>query len=117
MCAESGNHRGAATPVGFANYARVFADEELVNAILNALKLILFFSLIPVSLGLVVAAVIRRSAGGRFGAVARTVLFTPQIIPLVAAGIMWNWVLAKSGTVNQFFTAGRVVVKGLARML
>ena len=32
-------------------------------------------------------------------------LFLPQIIPLVAAGIMWNWVLAKSGTVNQILTA------------
>lgn len=96
---------GPATQVGLANYARVFADEELLNAIFNAFKLILFFSIIPVSLGLVVAAVIRRSAGGRFGTVARTVLFTPQIIPLVAAGIMWNWVLAKSGTVNQFLSA------------
>ena len=47
------------------------------------------------------ASFIRRAAGGRFGTVSRTVLFLPQIIPLVAAGIMWNWVLAKAGTVNQ----------------
>lgn len=96
---------GPATPVGLANYATVFGDEELVNAILNALKLIVFFSFIPVSLGLVTASVIRRAATGRFGTVSRTVLFLPQIIPLVAAGIMWNWVLAKTGTINQLLSA------------
>jgi raffinose/stachyose/melibiose transport system permease protein len=96
---------GAATMVGLDNYATVFRDEELLNSIFNAFKLILFFSFVPVSLGLVTASVIRRAASGRFGTVARTVLFVPQVIPLVAAGIMWNWVLAKSGTINQILTA------------
>ena len=99
------NGVGVATWVGLDNYARVFSDEELLNAIFNAFKLIFFFSVIPVSVGLVTASFIRGAARGRFGTVSRTVLFLPQIIPLVAAGIMWNWVLAKSGTVNQILTA------------
>jgi raffinose/stachyose/melibiose transport system permease protein len=99
------NGVGAATFVGLDNYVTVFSDEELLNAIFNALKLIVFFSFIPVSVGLVTASIIRRAATGGFGTVSRTVLFLPQIIPLVAAGIMWNWVLSKSGTVNQFLTA------------
>jgi raffinose/stachyose/melibiose transport system permease protein len=99
------NGVGVAKWVGLDNYATVFSDEELLNAIFNAFKLIFFFSVIPVSVGLVTASVIRGAARGRFGTVSRTVLFLPQIIPLVAAGIMWNWVLAKSGTVNQILTA------------
>ena len=99
------NGVGAATWVGLDNYPTVFSDEELLNAIFNAFKLIFFFSVIPVSVGLVTASVIRRAASGGFGTVSRTVLFLPQIIPLVAAGIMWNWVLSKSGTVNQILTA------------
>ncbi len=99
------NGVGVATWVGLANYVTVFTDDELLNSIFNALKLIVFFSFIPVSVGLVSASVIRRAVTGRFGTVSRTVLFLPQIIPLVAAGIMWNWVLAKSGTVNQILTA------------
>jgi raffinose/stachyose/melibiose transport system permease protein len=99
------NGVGVATWVGLDNYVTVFSDEELLNAIFNALKLIVFFSFIPVSVGLITASVIRRAATGGFGTVSRTVLFLPQIIPLVAAGIMWNWVLSKSGTVNQFLTA------------
>ena len=83
----------------------MFSDDELLNSIFNAFKLIIFFSVIPVSVGLVTASIIRGAARGRFGTVSRTVLFLPQIIPLVAAGIMWNWVLAKSGTVNQILTA------------
>ena len=85
----------------------VFSDDELLNSIFNAFKLIFFFSVIPVSVGLVTASIIRGAARGRFGTVSRTVLFLPQVIPLVAAGIMWNWVLAKSGTVNQILTRRR----------
>jgi raffinose/stachyose/melibiose transport system permease protein len=99
------NGVGVATWVGLDNYATVFSDEELLNAIFNAFKLILFFSVIPVSVGLVTASIIRGAARGRFGTVSRTVLFLPQVIPLVAAGIMWNWVLAKSGTANQILSA------------
>ena len=99
------NGVGAATWVGLDNYAKVFADDELIGTILNSFKLIVFFSFIPVSLGLVTASVIRRAATGGFGTLSRTVLFLPQIIPLVAAGIMWNWVLAKSGVINQLLTA------------
>ena len=32
---------------------------------------------------------------------ARTVLFLPQVIPLVAAGIIWGWLLALPGLINQ----------------
>ena len=107
------NGVGVATWVGLDNYARVFSDEELLNAIFNAFKLIFFFSVIPVSVGLVTASIIRGAARGRYGTVSRTVLFLPQVIPLVAAGIMWNWVLAKSGTANQILSA--VGLEGITR--
>lgn len=86
--------------VGLGNYVNVLTDPDLVGVILNAFKLIFFFSFLPVGLGLIVAAVMRRIATGRFGTASRTVLFLPQIIPLVAAGIAWKWVLSTSGVVN-----------------
>ena len=67
----------------------------------NAFKLIVFFSFVPVLLGLLVAATIRRIAQSRLAVVARTVLFLPQVIPLVAAGIIWTWLLSSTGLVNQ----------------
>ncbi|MCB2412913.1 sugar ABC transporter permease [Demequina sp. TTPB684] len=92
-----------ATWIGFDNYARLFTDEELFGSILNAFQLILYFSLVPVTLGLIAAALIRKFGTSRLALVSRTVLFLPQVIPLVAAGIMWTWLMATDGAVNQFF--------------
>ena len=99
------NGVGPATWVGLANYANVLGDPDLFGTILNSFKLVVFFSLIPVGLGLVTASVIHRVAPGRLGSAARTVLFLPQVIPLVAAGIIWGWLLALPGLVNQVVAA------------
>jgi len=92
---------GASPWVGFDNYARVFTDPELFGTIVNAFELIVFFSGFPVLLGLAIAGTIRRIATSRLAVVARTVLFIPQVIPLVAAGIAWSWLLSSDGLVNQ----------------
>jgi raffinose/stachyose/melibiose transport system permease protein len=99
------NGIGPMTWVGLKNYATVLEVPDLLGTIVNAFKLVLFFSLIPVTLGLVVASVIHRIAPGRFGSVARTVLFLPQVIPLVAAGIIWGWLLALPGLINEILRA------------
>ncbi len=52
-------------------------------------------------IGLGVASAIRNHLDGRFGTAARTILFIPQVIPLVAAGIAWTWMFATNGVVNQ----------------
>jgi raffinose/stachyose/melibiose transport system permease protein len=96
---------GPMTWVGLNNYATVMGVPDLLGTIFNAFRLVLFFSLIPVTLGLVVASVIHRVATGRLGAVARTVLFLPQVIPLVAAGIIWGWLLSLPGLINQTLRA------------
>ncbi len=44
---------------------------------------------------------------------ARTVLFLPQVIPLVAAGIAWSWLLSSTGLVNQVLS--RVGLGGVTR--
>jgi raffinose/stachyose/melibiose transport system permease protein len=95
---------GASTWVGIDNYVRVFTDSELFASILNAVKLIVFFSVVPVILGLVIASTIRRIATSRLALAARTVIFLPQVIPLVAAGIAWSWLLSSTGLVNQLLS-------------
>jgi len=99
------NGVGPATWVGLKNYATVFEVPDLLGTIVNAFWLVIWFSLIPVGLGLIVASVIHRMATGRLGAIARTVLFLPQVIPLVAAGIIWGWLLALPGLINQILRA------------
>ena len=87
---------------GADNYSEVFTDPDLSGTIVHAFELILFFSAIPVLLGLAIASTIRQIATSRLALVSRTVLFLPQVIPLVAAGIAWSWMLSSSGLVNQF---------------
>ncbi|GAA3929271.1 carbohydrate ABC transporter permease [Actinoplanes auranticolor] len=98
------NGIGAATWTGLDNYVRLVTDPELSGTILHAFELILFFSFVPVLLGLAVAATIRQIAQSRLALVARTVLFLPQVIPLVAAGIMWTWLLSTTGLINQLLS-------------
>jgi raffinose/stachyose/melibiose transport system permease protein len=95
------NGIGPMTWVGLTNYRTILEVPNLLGSILNSFELVVFFSFIPVALALVVASVMHRVAPGRLGAAARTVLFLPQVIPLVAAGIIWGWLLALPGLVNQ----------------
>lgn len=91
--------------IGLDNYVTILNDPDLIGTIYNAFILVIFFSFIPVSLGLIVASIIYRIAPGKLGAIARTVLFLPQVIPLVAAGIIWGWLLALPGLINQILDA------------
>ena len=95
------NGIGEMTWVGLKNYITVLQVPKLLNSIGNAFKLVLWFSFIPVGLGLFISSVIHRVATGKLGSVARTVIFLPQVIPLVAAGIIWGWLLALPGLINQ----------------
>ena len=99
------NGIGSMAWVGLRNYATVLQVPDLLETIFNSFRLVVFFSFIPVALGLVVASTMHRVATGRLGAVARTVLFLPQVIPLVAAGIIWGWLLALPGLINQILRA------------
>jgi len=95
---------GAATWAGVENYAKVFTDERLVVALRNGLGFIIFYTVFPVALGLIIAAVIaaRPRRGSGF---VRTVLFLPQILPLVAVGVVWRYLYAAEGPINQALSA------------
>ncbi|GAA1145206.1 MULTISPECIES: carbohydrate ABC transporter permease [Microbacterium] len=95
---------GAATWAGIENYLRVFTDDRLLVALRNGLGFIVFYTAFPLVLGLVIAAVIaaRPRRGSGF---VRTVLFLPQILPLVAVGVVWRYLYAADGPINQFLTA------------
>ncbi len=95
---------GEMTWVGLRNYETILQVPDLLETIFNAFRLVIWFSFIPVALGLVVANIIHRVAIGKLGTIARTVLFLPQVIPLVAAGIIWGWLLSLSGLINQILS-------------
>lgn len=95
----------ASTFVGVQNYIEVFTDPELFGSILHSFYLIIFFSIIPIVLGLMIAVLIKdmRSKVGR--GIAQVCLFLPRVIPGAAAGVAWTWMLADKGTINQILRA------------
>lgn len=99
------NGVGVSTFVGAANYVEVLTNPVLLGSILNAFTLIVFFTIIPISVGLMLASLIRSMRQGPASSIAQTILFLPQIVPLAAAGIAWSWMYAQTGTVNQFLNA------------
>jgi raffinose/stachyose/melibiose transport system permease protein len=91
--------------VGFGNYTQIFQSPELVASIRNSLSLIVFFSVLPIFFGLLLANFIVRIRTARIRSITQVVLFFPQILPLAASGIAWNWMYAQNGVVNQFLRA------------
>ncbi|WP_205718721.1 carbohydrate ABC transporter permease [Actinomadura sp. WMMA1423] len=96
---------GTATPAGLDNWKALVTRAELLHSVENAFVLVVFYTVLPVGLGLVAATLIRELKPGPFNTVARVVLFIPQVLPLVAAGIAWTWMYSSDGLVNQILRA------------
>lgn len=103
---------GLGTWVGLDNYVAVVTDPELRSPFLHALVLVGFFSLVPVTLGLFLAALTTRSQV-RGAALFRTVIFLPQVIALTVVAVVWRQIYAPQGPLND---ALRVIgLDGFAR--
>ncbi len=95
---------GLGTWVGLDNYVAVFTDPDLRAPFLHALVLIVFFSFVPVALGLLLAALMTRTqvrGAGFF----RTVVFLPQVIALTVVAVVWRQIYAPKGPLNDVLRA------------
>ncbi len=86
--------------VGLDNYRRVFTDPQVRETFGHALVLVGFYALLPLILGLFLAALISRM---RIRGISgfRAILFLPQVVALVAVGVVWRWILAPDGPLNE----------------
>lgn len=94
---------GPSTFVGLANYADLLADRRFLAAISHALVLILFYSVLPLIVGLVLAAILRRGQVRGLGFF-RTLIFMPQVIALVVVAIAWYQIYSPDGLLNSALT-------------
>ncbi|MET7935628.1 sugar ABC transporter permease [Streptomyces sp. NPDC005322] len=101
-----------ATPAGFDNYRDLFGDPALRAPFAHALVLLVFYSALPVAIGLLLAAVMSR-VRVRGMTFFRTVLFLPQVLALIVVGVAWRSILAPDGLLNDTLRA--VGLGGLAR--
>ncbi|KUJ68439.1 sugar ABC transporter permease [Streptomyces albus subsp. albus] len=89
-----------ATWAGLDNYRDLLTDPKLRAPFAHALLLLVFYSALPVALGLLLAALLSRGRvrGTTFF---RTVLFLPQVLAMVVVGVAWRSVLAPDGLLND----------------
>ncbi|EFL20936.1 transmembrane permease MsmF [Streptomyces himastatinicus ATCC 53653] len=93
-----------ATPAGFDNYRDLFGDPALRAPFAHALLLLVFYSALPVAIGLLLAAAMSRVRihGMTFF---RTVLFLPQVLALIVVAVAWRSILAPDGLLNDTLRA------------
>jgi raffinose/stachyose/melibiose transport system permease protein len=92
------------TWVGLGNYRDVLTDPELRAPFGHSLVLLVFFSALPIVLGLALAAVMARMrlrGGGFF----RTAIFLPQVVTMVVVAIAWRAIYAPDGSLNDALRA------------
>ncbi len=88
------------TWVGFDNYVEVFGSEALRAAFGHALILMLFFAVLPLCVGLLLAALLNRAKVRGLGFF-RTVVFLPQVVAMVVVAVAWRRIYAPDGTLNS----------------
>ena len=88
-----------ATFVGFGNYVKMFNDPDLLGSFGHSAILILFYAVLPICLGLVVAAILNRAQVRGLGFF-RTVIFLPQVIAMVVVAVAWTRLYSTDGSIN-----------------
>ena len=100
------------TWVGLDNYVKVVQDEGLRAAFTHALVLMLYFAVVPLAVGLLLAAILNRAKVRGLGFF-RTVVFLPQVVAMVVVAVAWRRIYAPDGTLNSLLQA--VGLDGLTR--
>ncbi len=97
-------YTGEAPWVGFANYAAVVSSPVFSKAMLNTVLFTAGSIAGQFVIGLALAMFFRR----RFplNGVLRSLILLPWLIPLIASGAVWRWILDKdNGALNRFLAA------------
>jgi alpha-glucoside transport system permease protein len=95
--------------VGLRNYLYIFTDQSMLIVLRNNALWLVFFTLVTVTLGLLVAVLTNRV---KYEALAKAFIFLPLGISFVAAGVIWRFMYAfqpkgapQIGTVNAALTS------------
>jgi raffinose/stachyose/melibiose transport system permease protein len=94
----------ASTWVGLGNYLDFLTDPQILTALGHTVVLIVFFSLLPILLGLLSAALLSRGRTRGEGFF-RWVIFLPQVLTSVVVAVTWKQLYAPDGPVNEALRA------------
>lgn len=84
---------------GLSNFEKVIADEHFTQTVINTVIWTVFSVLGEYLMGMTTAVLLNRNFKGR--AVFRTLIFIPWLVPIIVAGMTWDWMLnTEFGIVN-----------------
>ncbi|QUS37340.1 carbohydrate ABC transporter permease [Falsirhodobacter algicola] len=87
--------------VGLSNYTALLSDASFLLALKNNAILLIFYCLVPLAIGMVLASAVS-TVGSHERLAIRTLLFLPYIMPSAVIGIVWRWLYNPVfGPINQ----------------
>lgn len=90
--------------VGVENYVRFFTDEKSLKSLWNTLYMCVFSLPANIVFSLCMALLLSLNVKGQ--SVFRTIFYIPSVVSVVAASMVWVWVLNPSyGILNKFLMA------------
>ena len=88
--------------IGLDNYARLFNNRVLTEALSNTVRYVLITVPTQTVLSLLIAVFIAEHMKNRYGSLMRSVIFIPVIVSLIASATVWNIMYQpKGGLINQ----------------
>lgn len=94
-----------ATFAGLANFQSFFGDPILGTAVANIVKLTLFWMVLAVTIPLAVARLIMGVRSVRAQFIYRLCFVVPFVVPTVVTILLWKFIYAGDGVLNQALTA------------
>ncbi|SDG77521.1 raffinose/stachyose/melibiose transport system permease protein [Vibrio xiamenensis] len=97
---------GASQPifVGLHNFIAIFNDPKFWVAIGNNVKLMGYYTILPIALGLALCSFLNEMKNPRELTALRILFFMPYIMPMAVLGVVWRWLYNPAfGPIDQFF--------------
>lgn len=89
--------------IGFDNYVRLFQHSTFHISLMNNLRWVIVFLLVPVTLGLFLAILLSKSIPG--ARIFKALIYSPMVLAPVVIGLIWTWIYSpRSGLLNHTLT-------------
>lgn len=93
---------------GLDNFKKVIGDEHFVQAVKNTLMWTFFSVVGEYIMGMLTAVLLNQEFKGR--GLFRTFIFIPWLVPIIVAGMTWDWMLNPNfGIINYMLTSLHIV--------
>ncbi|MBD8213008.1 carbohydrate ABC transporter permease [Erwinia persicina] len=99
---------GTSSPlfVGISNYLRMFSDPVFWIALGNNALLMLFYTLLPIGIGLLLCSFLNDMRSNTERSLLRILFFLPYIMPMAVLGVVWRWLYNPAfGPIDQLLRA------------